>query len=68
LALSDEEEKGMQAELKQLEEKIHMLISRVRELENERDRLQAEIRKLDSIRETAAIRITGLLDKLEEPE
>jgi FtsZ-binding cell division protein ZapB len=58
----------MQAELKQLEEKIHMLISRVRELENERDRLQAEIRKLDSIRETAAIRITGLLDKLEEPE
>ena len=51
-----------------LEERIKALINRVRELEKERDRLQAEIRELDSIRETAVTRITGLLDKLDEPE
>jgi peptidoglycan hydrolase CwlO-like protein len=58
----------MEAEFKQLEKKIKLLIQRVRELETERDKLQAEIGELEQLRVAAARRIDGILDRLEEPE
>lgn len=58
----------MEAEFKQLEKKIARLIQRVRELETERAKLQAEIGELEQLRKAAAARINGILDRLEEPE
>ncbi|MBN2378874.1 hypothetical protein JXM67_03630 [candidate division WOR-3 bacterium] len=58
----------MDAEFKQLEEKIKALIQRVRELEAERDRQAAEIDELQHLRIAAAARLTGILNRLEEPE
>jgi chromosome segregation ATPase len=58
----------MEVEFKQLEGKIARLIQRVRELEKERAKLQTEISELEQLQETAARRIDGILDRLEEPE
>ncbi|MBA7611964.1 hypothetical protein ES703_19197 [subsurface metagenome] len=58
----------MEAEFKQLEERIGRLIQRVRELEAEREQLQARIGELEKLQEAAAAHITGILDRLEEPE
>lgn len=58
----------MEVEFKQLEKKIARLIQRVRELEKERVKLQTEINELEQLQETAARRIDGILDRLEEPE
>jgi len=58
----------MEAEFKQLEERIGRLIQRVRELEAEREQVQVRISELEALREAAAAHITGILDRLEEPE
>jgi chromosome segregation ATPase len=58
----------MEVEFKQLEGKIARLIQRVRELETERVKLQTKISELEQLQETAARRIDGILDRLEEPE
>lgn len=58
----------MEAEFKQLEKKIARLIQRVRELETEHAKLQAEIDELEQLRKAAAARVNGILDRLEEPE
>ena len=58
----------MEAEFKQLEEKIKILIQRVRELETERTRLAADIHDLECLRAVAAERITGIITRLEKPE
>jgi FtsZ-binding cell division protein ZapB len=57
----------MEAEFKQLDEKINILIQRVRDLAKERDALQTRISKLEQLQEAAARRITGILDRLEDP-
>jgi len=58
----------MEAEYKELSEKVSELIQRVRDLEKERTKLAAEIDELQRLRRTAAQRLTGILNRLEEPE
>jgi len=58
----------MEAEYKELSEKVSELIQRVRDLEKERTKLAAEIDELQRLRRTATQRLTGILNRLEEPE
>lgn len=58
----------MEAEFTELGKKIKSLIQRVRELEEECARLGTRIDELEELKNAAAERITGLLDRLEQPE
>ncbi len=54
----------MEAEFRNLEEKIKTLILRVRELEQERDRLKTSIDELERRRESSAAKVADILDRL----
>jgi len=63
-----EDVERMEAEFRDLERRVRGLIQRVRELEAERSRLEVKISELERLRETAAARLNGILERLEEPE
>ena len=58
----------MEAEFTEFAEKVRLLIQRVRELETRCEKLAAENDDLHDLRKAAADRLTGILNRLDEPE